>query len=299
MRAKILWMAALACIFMFFNVFMARDLCAQQKEQKFQGFDLQGYTDEGEKSWDIRGDTADVSGQDIQLTNVDANSYGEQKMNVTAEKGTINQLNGNMLLKDYVVVTSEEGSQLMTDSLNWDKEKDLVTTEDDVYIEDDKFTLTGQGMESQPGLKKAKILKNVAVRIDPESSGETRGSQSKVNDLSAADENEKENKKITITSDGPMVVDQSKSVATFQQNVVAVQEGQILKADLMEVYFDQNMSGIKEMICIGNVEIIKGDNRSYAEKAVYNAKDQQLRLSGRPKLILITEGENAITSFGN
>ncbi len=267
---------------------------AQDKEQKFQGFDLQGYTDGGEKSWDIKGDTADILGADIRLTNVDANSYGDQKMNVTADTGTINQADGSMLLKDYVVVTSETGSQLMTDSLNWDKEKDLVSTDDDVFIEDEKFTVTGQGMESQPGLKRATILKNVSVRIDTEKDKD----EDEDVKVSGAD-NENENKKVTITSDGPMIVDQAQSVATFQQNVVAIQGSQILKADLMEVHFDEDMKGIKEMICIGNVEIIKGENRSYAEKAVYSAVDQKLKLSGRPKLILITEGENAITSFGN
>ncbi len=277
--------------------FPSRGICENQPEQKFKGFDLQGYADDGQKSWDIKGDTADIAGQDINLTNVDANSYGEQKMNVTAETGTINQASGNMLLKKDVVVTSESGSQLMTDSLNWNKEKDLVTTDDDVYIDDEKFVLTGEGMESQPGLKKTKILRNVSVRINTEPKKEEKAYGDEGD--SPKKEGREDGKKVTITSDGPMIVDQAKSVATFQQNVVAVQGDQILKADLMEVHFDENMKGIKEMICIGNVEILQGENRSFAEKAVYDALSQKLKLSGRPKLILVTEGKNAITSFGN
>lgn len=289
---------SLSFLLMCVTVSQAQD--SNQPEQKFKGFDLQGYTDEGEKSWDIKGETADISGEDIKLTNVNANSYGKQKMNVTAETGTINQASGNMLLKDDVVVTSETGSQLMTDSLNWDKENDIVTTEDDVYIEDEKFTLTGQGMESEPGLKKAKILKNVAVRINTEAIENSSSEATEEPEaVIAAEKPDDESKKVTVTSDGPMVVDQANSIATFQQNVVAVQGDQILKADLMEVHFDENMKGIKELICIGNVEVMQGENRSYAEKAVYDALSQRLKLSGRPKLILVTEGENAITSFGN
>ncbi len=78
-------------------------------------------TEEGDKSWDINGDTADIVGTKITLSNVDANSYGEQKMNLTAETGEVDQVSGNMHLKTDVVITSEEGQQLTTDSLNWDK----------------------------------------------------------------------------------------------------------------------------------------------------------------------------------
>jgi len=269
------------CLLFSFAGNIPEAFCAEDLEQKIQGFDLQGYSNEGEKSWDIQGSSADILGDDVKITNVDAHSYGKQKMNVTAETGLINQVSGHMHLERDVVVTSETGSQLMTDSLDWDKEEDLVTTEDDVYIEDERFTATGTGMESQVGLKKAKILKDVTVNIDTKP------------------EDVKENKKIVITSDGPMIVDQIKSKATFQQNVVAIQGDQILKSDLMEVYFQEGMKGINEMVCIGNVEITQGENKSYAEKAVYNALEQKLKLSGRPKLILLTEGDNAITTFGN
>jgi len=67
----------------------------------------------------------------------------------------------------------------------------------------------------------------------------------------------------------------------------------------MEIHFDGDMSDIKKIVCIGNVEIIQGENRTYAQRALYDASQSKLILSGRPKLILLTEGENAITSFGN
>jgi lipopolysaccharide assembly outer membrane protein LptD (OstA) len=59
------------------------------------------------------------------------------------------------------------------------------------------------------------------------------------------------------------------------------------------------MKGIQEMICTGHVEIEQDKNKSYAEKAVYKAGTQKLTLSGRPKLILQTEGGSLFAASGN
>jgi len=250
-------------------------------DQQFEGFNLQGYTNTGKKSWDVSGDTADVSGTKIKLSNVNANSYGEQQMNVTAETGYIDRESGHMRLETDVVITSDDGSKLMTDSIEWDREKDLVKSDDDVFISNDRFTATGKGMQAKPGLKNVQIKKDVTVR------------------LKRKDKQKKESQTVTITSDGPMIIDQLLSKARFEVNVVAVQDDQILRADVMEIYFDESMSNLKKMVCVGNVEIIQGENRTYADKAVYNAVDQKLILSGRPKLIFQTEGENGLKPFGD
>ena len=238
-------------------------------DQKFEGFNLQGYNDEGEKAWDVKGDTANIVGTEVELQNVNANAYGEQKMNVTAQTGSIDQVSGNMKLQDDVVITSERGTQLLTDSLNWDKQKDLVTTQDDVLITDSQMTVKGKGMEAQPSLKTAQINEDVTVMVDTEPDPAT-------------------SKLLTITCDGPMTIDQAKSIAIFEKNVVAIQDDRTLKTDRAEVYFDMEMNTLKEMICIGNVVIIQGENKTYADKATYNAADQKVILTGRPKLIMLT-----------
>lgn len=256
-------------------------LYAEEPEQKFQGFNLQGYDDRGEKAWNVNGDTADIMGSEIILSNVDANTFGEQKMNVTAKTGTVDQASGKMHLEEDVVITSEDGKRLMTDSLDWNRTEDLVTTEDDVVITDERMMATGKGMKARPGLKTAKINEDVTVMIETET------------------EEKEESKTVTITSDGPMVIDQAESVATFEDNVVGVQGDRTLKADRMEVYFDKEMTTIKKMICLGNVEIEQGENKTFAKKAVYDAAEQKLTLLGRPKLILLTEGESLFAASGN
>lgn len=255
-------------------------LCAQEPEQKFQGFNLFGYDESGAKAWDVNGDTADIIGDEVVLTNVDANTFGEQKMNLTAKTGVVNQTSGQIRLRQDVVITSDDGKQLTTDSLDWNRNDDLVTTEDDVMITDTGMMATGKGMQARPGLKTAKLQKDVTVMMDTEPKKE-------------------ESKTVTITSDGPMVIDQALSLATFEDNVRAVQEGQTLEADRMEIYFDSKMNTVDKITCVGNVRISQGGNKSFAEMAVYTAATQKLVLTGRPKLIMLTEGNNLFAASGN
>ncbi len=253
---------------------------AGEPGQQFEGFNLQGYTKDGGKAWTVNGDNADILGDKIKISNVDAESYGDEKVYLTAETGTIDQKSSTIHLEKDVVITSERGTRMTTDSLDWNRNDDLVKTKDDVRITDKDMTMTGTGMEAHPAMQTAQIDQDVTVTMDTESAPEVTST-------------------VTITSDGPMEIDQNKSYAVFQDNVVAVQADQTLKADRMEIYFDETKKGIKNMICTGHVVIIRGANQSFADKAVYNGEEKRLTLSGRPKLILVTEGDNAITALGN
>ena len=53
-------------------------------QQQFQGFNLNGYTDSGKKAWDINGDKADISDDQIKITNVNANSFDKHKANLAS-----------------------------------------------------------------------------------------------------------------------------------------------------------------------------------------------------------------------
>jgi len=259
---------------------MSASVYAQQGAQQFEGFNLQGYTDGGQKSWDVEGDTADVSGQTIKITNVNANAYGDEKINLKAKTGTINKDDGNLHLEEDVVITSEEGSQLTTDSLDWQRDNDLVTTDDRVQIIHEELEAFGKGMEAHPNLKSAQLNEDVTVKVVSTTGvGNTQ--------------------RVTITCDGPMEMDQLNNKVVFKGNVVAIQEGRELRADKLEMSFDPDTRKINQMVCTGNVIVTQGENQSFSQKAVYEEATQKLILSGRPKLIMLTEGEGGISSFGN
>lgn len=253
---------------------------APSQGQQFEGFNLDGYTQDGKKAWTVNGDNADILGDKIKISNVDAQSYGDEKVFLTAETGTINQTTGTIHLEKDVVITSETGAQMTTDTLDWNRTADLVKTEDNVTIVDKDMTMTGKGMEAHPNMQVAQFDQDVTVTMDTEPEPDIT-------------------KYLTITSDGPMEIDQTKSYAVFNDNVVAVQADQTLKADKMEIYFDEAKKEVKEMICTGHVVVVRGVNQSFADKLVYNSTERRMVLSGRPKLILVTEGENALTAIGN
>jgi len=257
----------------FFAAGLIPGVAAQEDvAQQFQGFNLQGYTDGGDKAWDLKGDTADIEAETIKITNVDANQYGDEDVNIKARTGVLNKTNGDIHLQKDVVITSETGTRLTTDFLHWQKENDLVETEDQVTLFDDGIRATGTGLRAQPGLKIAKMDKDVTVELE-------RDPDAGVPET------------VTITCDGPMEIDQKVNMAVFHDNVVAVQKDRVLKADKMDVTFNPETKKIEKVICIGNVEIIQGGNATYAQKAVYDAREQTFILTGQPKLILMVEEE--------
>lgn len=253
---------------------------AENTPQQFEGFNLQGYTESGQKAWDVLGDSADVQPDKIDIVNVNANRYGEPNVNLKAKNGTLNKVSGDVHLEKDVVITTETGEKLTTDTLDWQKTSDLVSTEDFVVITGkDGMRATGTGLKAQPSLKIAKLEKDVTVKVDTQPK-------------TPSPENV-----LVVTCDGPMEIDQNKNMGVFQNNVVAVQTGRQLKADKMEIYFNPETKQVQQVICIGNVEISQGENKSFSDRAIYNAADQKVVLTGRPKLIMVTEGPGSISTM--
>ena len=58
-------------------------------------------------------------------------------------------------------------------------------------------------------------------------------------------------------------------------------------------------NSIDRIVCRGNVKIVRGDNTSYSEEAVYTASDKKITLNGRPKLIIYSTGDFKDALIGN
>lgn len=251
-------------------------------QQQLEGFNLNGYNDSGRKTWEVNGDKADISEDKIKVTNVDANFYGNEKANLTSKTGTINKTTGEVHLEDDVVITSERGTKMTTESLDWNRNQNLISTKDAVEITDKQGVVTGEGLTARSDLKQASINKDVKAVINTNTKGDVKNAQ-----------------KVTITCDGPMTMDQQKFHAVFIDNVVALEEatGRELYADRMDVWFDDKNKKIKKVICKGNVKAVQGGNATYAEEMVYTGDDQQLIMTGRPKIVFDTGSSNGEGMF--
>ena len=243
--------------------------------QQLEGFNLNGYSNTGQKAWDVNGTKADISDTNIQITNVDANFYGSQQTNLKSDHGTINKTNGNVHLQDHVVITSQDrGTQMTTNTLDWNRNKDLVSTQDPVKIVDSQGVVTGQGMSAHPNLKKAQINKHVKATVHTQPQGEG------------------DDQVITVTSDGPMQMNQVTMYAVFNTHVIAIEPstGRELHCDKMEIWFNQTTKKVKKAICTGHAKAIQGPDVSYADQMVYDGATQILTMTGRPKIVFVTGG---------
>jgi len=277
----------LASSFLFFIPAFGATTVNQESDQQIGDFSLSGYGDKGKKSWDLAGKSADIFTEEVKLKDVDGNLYGkEENVNLTSKTGDFNKKSGKVHLEKDVVITTSKGAKLTTDSMDWDRNKQLVTTEDKVNISKDNIFITGTGAHAAPNLKKLALNKDVQVDINPAVS-----SSANAGDLAVKD-------KITITCDGPLALDYEKNIATFNENVKVENADSVIYSDIMYLYFSSGKSSVKNktpglmgnnkidrIVAQGNVRIVRGENTSYSEEAVYSALDKKITLNGRPKIV--------------
>jgi len=242
-------------------------------DQKILGFSLSNFGDKNEKTWDLKGETLEVFGNLIQLTNITANLYGnDEDMVLTADTGSFNRTEGKVHLQDNVRIASETGAKMMTDTLDWFQNNQLVTTNDKVNISKGSLEMEGTGAVGKTDLKQFSLNKDVEVNITSESP-----------------QDKTQLKKTTITCDGNLDIDYQGQTAVFNNNVKADDGESQLYADKMTAYFDKESKKIVKIISEGNVKIVRGQDVSYSEKAIYDASSQKISLIGSPKIVFYSE----------
>lgn len=266
-------------VFLLSNAF-AKSEGAVESDQQISDFSLAGFADKGKKAWDISGKTADIFENLIKLESVVGNLYGESEdIKLTADRGDFDKKVGSVHLEQNVVITTSTGAKLTTESLDWDRKNQIVSTKDRVNIEKENMITTASGATGQPNLNKVNLEKDVEVKINNPKT------------------------KIVITCDGPLEIDYQNNIAVFKNNVKVDNQDTLIYSDIMDVYFSREPkdkskpkeessspsimgSNIEKIIARHNVKIIKGENISYSDEATYTATDKKVLLVGRPKLII-------------
>ncbi len=248
--------------------------------QQMLDFNIAGYGSAGEKTWELQGATMDMEGNDVNISDITAHLYGEEEnMVLTADNGKFDRSNGVMRLTKNVKAVTDSGAHLATDSLNWSQKEQLVLTDDQVNVTKENMSATGKGVTAHPDFKVATFEKDVKMVVE----------QDKETGASASEGDSKSH--TTITCDGPMTLDYNKHFAVFEKNVKVegdAEQGTML-ADKMTVTFGSSSKQVEKMDAEGHVKIIKGENVSESEGAIFTAADKKLILTGRPKLTFYTE----------
>ena len=239
-----------------------KELLTEQMRQ----FTITGFTDSGNKAWELNANTADILADIVNLSTIKGTSFGDDvKVDLTSIKGVFNRSSSNILLKEEVIIKSDEGTVLLTDSLNWNAKEEIVTTDDFVFINRKDMDVSGKGAWAKPNLKIANILKEVTLVVkDPPA---------------------------VITCDGPLEMDYYKNVAYFNNKVHVVDKETVIDADKATAYFDPKKRSLVKVLCVGNVEITRGEDKTFADSLTYLPGEGRVVLKGRPKIIIDSSGD--------
>lgn len=229
--------------------------------EKVQSFSLQGFSETGEMIWQIEGRSADIYSEIIDLTGINADSYGKDiTVNLKSDKGVFNRKTNNIQLKQNVVVVTSDGGRLTTESLSWDAEKELISTQEYVRIEHQEMDATGLGAQAKPNLKKAQLNRDVRVNIKKPPT--------------------------VITCGGPLEIDYSNNIAYFNDNVNLDDNKARISTDKAIAYFNPEQRSLTRVLCEGNVRIVRGDDITYSDSLIYLPDEGKVILKGRPQIII-------------
>lgn len=274
----------------------AKEVPKIESDQQMNDFSLSGYGERGRKSWDLTGRTADIFANSVKLDGVKGNLYGQtDQIKLTADKGDFNKASGKVHLERNVIITTSSGAKMTTDSLDWDRKKQLVATKAPVNIQRDNIVADALGASGEPQLKRVALEKDVRLAINPV--------------VDDKDKNPIGKEKILVTCDGPVEIDYEKNIASFYNNVKVERLDSTIYSDRLDLYFltvqqspakkdkgddkDAPLAGSKidKVVARGHVKVVQGDNISTSEEAVYTTSDRKIILKGRPELIIYsTEG---------
>jgi LPS export ABC transporter protein LptC len=89
---------------------------------------------------------------------------GEYRSTLTSKEGLVRQTRRELSVWGDVVVESDS-SRLETESLNWDPDRRLITTDDFVKLHRGKDIVTGYGLEADSKLEHVRVLRDVKGSI--------------------------------------------------------------------------------------------------------------------------------------
>jgi len=84
---------------------------------------------------------------------------GKQTSILTSDEGSVDETTNNLEARKNVVVISSDGSQMTTEQLFWDNQRQIIYTPDYVQITTVKEKMQGHGFESDQSLKHYRVFR--------------------------------------------------------------------------------------------------------------------------------------------
>ena len=233
---------------------------------------MTGYTKDGRKKWDIKGKSADIVSDAVILSDIDANAYSEDRtVALKANSGRYDKKDNSIRLKDNVMVTSTDGISLKTDWLEWESKTDIIKTDSFVEVEKDNLYAAGYGASASTKHKEVQLNKDIVVKQD----------------------------EITISCDGPFIIDYAKNEASFYGRVKVIEPRGELLADRLDIFLNPDSHEIEKVVAEGNVELKHDPNVARGQRIVYTLASGQAILTGNPEILIYSKQDLKDAFTGN
>jgi LPS export ABC transporter protein LptC len=257
------------------------DSVPEELEQKIVSFELSNYAEDGSKKWNLKGDSADILAEVVNLSNIEMDTYDDPKINLTALLGSYDRNTKEISLYRDVVVLTSDGARLTTEYLNWDGRTDTITTDEPVRMVRSDVVADGIGALAMPQMKKVMLDKDIRVKLTTERIDDIDSTFGKSGPGSGRAGG---TDKVTITCNGPLMIDYEENTAVFEDDVLVDDRRGKIYSDRMDAFLDPVTKNIKKVVAVGNVKVVRGEDTTYSDKAIYTTEDRKIVLVGRPKI---------------
>lgn len=221
---------------------------------------LTGHGEQGRKKWEVRGDTADLAADVVELSPVAATSYGRTQVDLTADHGKLVRETQDVELDGHVVIITSDGTRLVTESLDWMADSEQISTEAPITITREGMVVIGVGGSGYPNRNRMRLEREVQVTLSGEK-GPT-----------------------VVTCDGPMEVDTERMKIRFWNNVLVKEAKGMIRSDRLDVDIHPETHEMEHATFWGHVRIDRGEQTAYAHRAHYWQREGRMALVGHPKV---------------
>ncbi len=260
----------------------AEEKVSQSADQVVEDFQVSGFNEESNVKWRLKGETARLKGDLLEVDEVNVVQTSPQAdVTLTSQHGYYNRSKSIVLLSKDVKAVSSTGAVLTTDRAVWDTKNNKLETDAPLTItqEDKGAELKGRGGEVLLDKDLAVVKSDVQAKMVKEDKGKLH--------------------RTLIRCKGPLEVHYKDKIAIFHNDVVVEDESATIYADQLTVYFNAPNNRIRKIVAKGHVKIVKGDNVTESEKAIYDVESQSLTMIGEPKVLFYTGEEIGKTSLGD
>ncbi len=155
----------LTAIFFLFSGCREKDI-EEKLPQQFPSIILENFsiteTKQGKKLWTLNAARARVFDKIIKVDTIKIKFYDENEAVfslLNAPRGVLDTKSHNIQALDSVTVYTDDSTKLFTKSLFWNNDSARILTNDHIRIvKKDGTVIEGEGLKTDPGLKKIEII---------------------------------------------------------------------------------------------------------------------------------------------